>query len=302
MDRGNGIAGRVETITPEKATEALKKNDINRPMRTRTVSRFATDMVTGDWELNGEPIIFAEDGTLLDGQHRLRAVIAAEVPVQMLVVRGIPKEAFESLGQGRPRNLRDVLAIKGEENSDVLATAARLVAWWEAGYNAQVMGQGTGGQQNKRGPKPDPLSLVTNAALSEVVERFPQLRESSKFAHSNRLMFRHLAAPTVVAGIHCIQIMTAADKGPGQFWMDVAGQDIGSLPYGAPQIALRNCLLRNVNKGHGWRQRQMLLAAIVRAWNHHCEGNEVQTIRLQAGDMPEFYGTPRQDILDKIAA
>ena len=65
-------------ITPELAHEWLGFNTHNRNIRQRIVTAYAADMTGGDWQWNGESIKFAEDGTLLDGQHRL-AADAAEV-------------------------------------------------------------------------------------------------------------------------------------------------------------------------------------------------------------------------------
>ncbi|KAF7277615.1 hypothetical protein GWI33_002970, partial [Rhynchophorus ferrugineus] len=83
------IAAQVETITPDLARQYLAFNTHNRNVRSYRVKGYAADMRDGRWTLNGEAIKFSADGTLLDGQHRLQAVIEADVAVQMLVVRGV---------------------------------------------------------------------------------------------------------------------------------------------------------------------------------------------------------------------
>lgn len=90
------ITMEVEKITPKKATEYLKKN-INNPRGKKSISRkvvnqYAEDMKAGLWQLNGEAIVFDEDGYLKDGQHRLAAVITSGATIEICVVRGVPRE------------------------------------------------------------------------------------------------------------------------------------------------------------------------------------------------------------------
>lgn len=83
--------GTVETITPAMAEEYLRHNEHN-PRKTanrRQVESYARDMAAGKWFINGEPIVFDANGDLKNGQHRLMAIIKANVPVDMYVVRGV---------------------------------------------------------------------------------------------------------------------------------------------------------------------------------------------------------------------
>lgn len=80
---------KVEYITPNTAKAYLQRNTNNYRTPTRTlIDKYAKDMASGLWKLNGEPIIFAQNGMLLDGQHRLLACVKANCPFSTLVVRG----------------------------------------------------------------------------------------------------------------------------------------------------------------------------------------------------------------------
>jgi len=84
---------KIESISPAKAVEYLKYNTDNYRKLTRAVyKRYAEDMKNGKWQLNGEAIIFGEDGTLKDGQHRLAAIIESGKTIKMAVVRNVSKE------------------------------------------------------------------------------------------------------------------------------------------------------------------------------------------------------------------
>jgi hypothetical protein len=82
-------------------------------------------MTVGQWQLNGQPIVF-NGRRCLDGQHRLHAVVQSGQSVPMLIVRGVSEDAFVTLDTGRKRQASDVLSIAGHSNVVVLASSANL--------------------------------------------------------------------------------------------------------------------------------------------------------------------------------
>ncbi len=106
-------------ITPEQAFEWLESaNTNNRRVCDSHVSRLARDMAGGRWKLTHTGIAFGPDGTLLDGQHRLWAIVEAGVPVAMVVWRGVDPDSMMAIDSGRSRSMTDILNIAGE-NGDV---------------------------------------------------------------------------------------------------------------------------------------------------------------------------------------
>ncbi len=89
----------VETVTPEIAVQMLSKNTINRALRKRHVEALAKQMKDGKWLTTSQGIAIAEDGTLLDGQHRLNAIIRHGEPVEIAVARDCQKEIFSLIDQ-----------------------------------------------------------------------------------------------------------------------------------------------------------------------------------------------------------
>ena len=116
------VRATIQQITPEVAARMLEKNDINRPLSKQRVESYARQMREGKWQLNGESISVAADGTLLNGQTRLNAVIAAGVTVPMLIVTGIRKETFVTFDQGRNRTNADIFSIAGVPNASKIST------------------------------------------------------------------------------------------------------------------------------------------------------------------------------------
>ena len=105
----------VERITPQKAEEYLKRNMVNRNITTKRVEQYARDMKNGEWQLNGEGIVFDEDGVLKNGQHRLSAIIKAGIPIDMLIIRGIPRDA-NLQDRGKIRRAYDAMIIDGVDS------------------------------------------------------------------------------------------------------------------------------------------------------------------------------------------
>ena len=112
---------RVEIITPEIAKEYLSKNHvINRRMRRLRVMAYAYDMRNGAWQFNGEAIRFDRNGNLVDGQHRLAAIIQAGVPIKMVVMRNVDECAIYD--RGAARSTTDSLVMAGFDIEQVNST------------------------------------------------------------------------------------------------------------------------------------------------------------------------------------
>lgn len=127
------ITSGVESITPALATELLKGNTRNRSLVQSRVLAMAEDMAAGRWRATHQGVAVATDGTLLDGQHRLNAVLLADMTVPMLVTRGLAPESIDAIDTGETRRPHDVMAIAdGVSLSTVqrsaVTVAARLVA------------------------------------------------------------------------------------------------------------------------------------------------------------------------------
>lgn len=101
----------IETVDQAAAIRWLEKNYAHqRTIRNRDVARYATMMREGRWKLTHQGIAFSDTGKLLDGQHRLWAIIEAGVPVKLMVTRGLSEDSFVALDQNRVRSFSDLAA------------------------------------------------------------------------------------------------------------------------------------------------------------------------------------------------
>lgn len=92
LKRFTKIESSVETVTPELAKRYLERNVNNRNVSKDRVAIYARDILAGNWTA-GSSIGFFENGDLADGQHRLLAVVSANVPAVFVVVRNLPCES-----------------------------------------------------------------------------------------------------------------------------------------------------------------------------------------------------------------
>lgn len=114
-------------VTPKKAAEFLGANQGNRNMRKAVIATYARDMAAGDWMTTGDSIKFDWNGRLIDGQHRLEAILAADTPVQMVVVKGLEPRVQDVLDVNSRRSAADALRFNGVlHNVNELAGAARI--------------------------------------------------------------------------------------------------------------------------------------------------------------------------------
>jgi hypothetical protein len=122
----------IKIITPEFAERLLERNTSNRNLRRDHVNTLARDMSEGAWRLNNDAICIANDGTLLNGQHRLNAIIKAGKPIKMLVAEGFSPETYKVLDGGAKRSVADQLNITNE-----LAATLKLAFNFSTGSHFQ---------------------------------------------------------------------------------------------------------------------------------------------------------------------
>jgi hypothetical protein len=91
-------------ITPELAKQLLELNcSRNRSLNPSRVRFYAQSMLDGEWSLS-QPINLSVDGQLIDGQHRLSAVVSADLDVPFIVMTGFPVSSAILMDIGMSRN------------------------------------------------------------------------------------------------------------------------------------------------------------------------------------------------------
>lgn len=119
------IQTQTVAVTPALAAEWLQRNVCNRPLNRKGIVELVGEMSSGNWTLTHQGIAFDEHGHLLDGQHRLHAIVESGVSVTLLVTRGVERSTFAHIDSGRKRTTGDVVSMRGIENGTLVAAIAR---------------------------------------------------------------------------------------------------------------------------------------------------------------------------------
>jgi len=136
---------KIMDVTPAVAEKWLNANTHNRPLRDLLVEKYVKAMKAGEWRLTAEPIAFSKPfidtagvhhkETLIEGQHRLWAVVNSGVTVQMTVWFGCEKDEFEVIGQGATRTQGDIMAVNHPELKDPTTTTSVITSLLRYGFS-----------------------------------------------------------------------------------------------------------------------------------------------------------------------
>lgn len=261
----------VVDITPDMAREMLTYNTHNRNLRARIVAGYAEDMRNGDWEEDGQSIKFGRDGALLDGQHRLAAILEAGVTVRILVVRNLPNQAQETMDTHAKRSFSDVLKLRGEPQNTALAAAVRRVHLWEMGVRR----------------KGSAHLVPSNKQLLQTLEKYPWLRETVTVTEP----VRHQVPihGSILALCHWLFVQIDVDD-CNYFFARLA--DGVNLPDGHPIHVLRRTVFKE-NTDKARIADTVMLAYVIKAWNAYREGRTIALLRYRPGGAnPEPFPMP----------
>lgn len=123
----------TEEIGPDRARSILESHVVNRALNVDQVAKFMDAMLEGYWFYIGEPIHITDEGELLNGQHRLHAVIRAGLTQRFHFVEGLPEDVFPMVDQGAKKNLGHALRNAGAKDP---SNHAGIAGWiWKLIHN-----------------------------------------------------------------------------------------------------------------------------------------------------------------------
>lgn len=257
---------QLEKINPRKAADWLKRNINNRPLSEQFVNKLADAMASNQWQVNGDPIRFDSNGDLIDGQHRLTAIIKSGVEVQSWVLRGIESGAFDTIDRGHVRTNGDVLARRGEKYYKTLAAGSAL--WWRYQNGFTVDG-------GMRTPRPDQLTALLDKHGS-------RLRQGSEFAAKNRTpLIPGAEVAFFVAWCTWVYGDTSID-----FWHRVIHSEL--LRPKSPEHLLNSQLAKSAT-GNSRLTKKARMAICIKAFNAYITRSPLKCLKYTDGEeFPKF--------------
>lgn len=111
----------IEVIGPQEAQKILAKTRENRPIRRGWVLFLADQIRRKQWQATHQGIAIDSEGYLIDGQHRLLAVIESGQAIGLLITRGLDKSAYHNIDCGLSRTTGDRLKLLSDPKSNQIA-------------------------------------------------------------------------------------------------------------------------------------------------------------------------------------
>ena len=262
------------TITPAMAATLLQSNRSNRPLSSNAVKDIADRMSEGSWTVTHQGIGVDVNGDLVDGQHRLAAIVKSGIAFRYLVTTGLPPETFDHVDVGGKgvRTTADLVARRMPGLMNRIAISAAAVA----------------ALKGRNGPLPDKVEVVN------FVEAHHE--GISPFVTALRGQGRIFGAPVMAAFINAARQPSESGgfvgpKGGRDFDLVLASaQRLGTMTWGEEGDPLKMLFLRLLREkeAHGSRaDPQFVYGLTVGAIRADLDGrtlNKVMSSTVDWGD------------------
>lgn len=258
----------IEKVAPKKARTLLEANTQNRLLNKSTVERYAREMKLGTWVDQGDPIRLAKDGTLLDGQHRLAAIVESGLTQKIVVVSGVDTRAMLTMDTGRKRSFSDHLRIHGYIHHASLAAACKFAVLYEC-------------------PERTPYAGSNDASASEM---WDWLTANHDIVDSVFMTRRTSGRLRNCGSFFAYVRHIANDRSDWDVFADQIQNGEG-LYEGDPAFALRRWL-DNQQVGTSQVKPIVRAAVVIKSWNAFLRGDEVKLLHFKPGGAtPEKFPT-----------
>ena len=225
-------------VSPKMAKMALGNMCINRKLRPSLIKKYAHSMLQGQWKINGEAIVFSKSGVLLEGQHRMNAVVVADISVPMLIVKGVEdsKEVLATINDGASRTLTDRLTMQGITLNNIHAATLRSLLF---------------GLSQAQGNGRNPSSRFTTL---DYIELFEKHYDAIEFAVSATRNKRGIASASVCGAIS--RAYYHVDKGELLRFCNALVDNYAQSPEERSATLLHSFLLTHTNGGGGMIKKE----------------------------------------------
>jgi hypothetical protein len=248
-----------EDITPERAAELLESNIDNRGLRRDAVAAYARDILDGRWMVSGETIKLDYTGRLIDGQHRLAAIVQADAVLPMLVVTGLDPAVQRVIDVNIRRTAGDALRFLGvERNIFEVASAARFAVAYERGF---IKRYGT------------IRTTVSHAEIFAWVEAHPEIGE---LAAEARRLFHRLNTPPSPLTFAMWRLSQIDANDAQEFFTSTA--EYATTGEGDPRATLLRVL--NNTDSRLARRPATIVGVTFAAWNAWRDNQKLRTLPL----------------------
>lgn len=291
------ITSEVRLITPEDAQalidecthDAETMSLVMRPVSKAVVKHYASQMESGLWTLSGslELATIGQNGSqqrfLVDGNHRMRAVVEAGKPQEFFVIErklrdlSDVRQLYAQTDRGRARTVADslvaydairTLGLPNKYELTKLVGAMNVIIADFSSANVRV---------------PDELMLEKCAAYAPYYLKYYSWRTETD--HKTWKMFQRRDEVALA--------LVAMRYQPGiadTYWRSVVTG--GGIPFGSPALKARDYIMTRVAAGkHIGDERMVVRRKLAVCWNKAYRSEDMSALRVPKGDIP-ILGTP----------
>lgn len=250
-----------QLITPAIAAQYLDANKNNRRVKEPVVLRYAEDMKSGRWKADtAEVIKISINGNILDGQHRLKAVIKAGTSINFHVAVGLKDDVFDVLDTGSTRNASDSFKIAGIKNSNSIPSIINT-------YYTLKKGLSTSGQKNNR--------LGNSELLMKYYEREEFFQMVDRKVFHWYTAFATILKPSTIGGFYCFFHDINSERANDFMNQLTTGKDIKHIAINM----LRDKLMKDKMSSRKMPQ-PLKYALIIKAWNYFRENKDLRILKF----------------------
>jgi hypothetical protein len=268
----------IEKITP-KLAEAYLATNIGHQRNVTMSHQFhlRQQMEKGQWIMTGEPIIFDNQGRLVDGQHRLRALIDANMEIEFVVIRGVLPESFMAMNRGKSRTSANVFAIHGTKNHTALASCVAGVLNYRRALAMEIK------MKDGRTRQGGSLRTWVRASTTDLISEYdnhPDEYNAAVHIAANVKASCAVSISSTAAALALIDANHTLDE-VADFWESV--KKGAGLEEGDPILTLRNKLAAN-NSSKSKLGHHLILMIVIKAWNAHIMGKRLTLLKSFDGE------------------
>lgn len=252
------ITAQFVKIDPNKASDFLSCNVSNRKIDENRIAKYVYEMNNGQWRFNGDAIRFDVDGNLIDGQHRLTAIIKTGFAYWFLVVNNIESASKKTIDTGKARSGADVLAMFADVKpvqSTVIAAAITKLILYEKGLVIRGGGHST-------------VYTGTSAIEDYYVKNTAEIQISLKFTTSITDHYAMLISRADALFLHIIFSRISKEMADSFMRKIITGADVNE---NSNEFLVRGLLTKKAMKTIKISAEETIYS-IIKAWNRNIRG------------------------------
>jgi len=260
-------------INPAFASVIISSlNSNNRPVNDKVVDAYATDMENGTWSNNNDAICFSKTYNLLNGQHRLLAVIKSGKTILFHIQFGFDNSDFMYMDSGKKRNGANRLQIGGICSKNASKVSSMATCLYE--YMTDALGTGR--------------EAPTNDQHAKIAKRWvKEFQESLMWQKSNLTKPYHMNDASSAFAVFCI--LNGKFKTQGKNFIGMLGnyihRDISTAhlvsPHPIPALHDELVASMKVRRVDQHSTRIAKGAMIMEAFDNFCNGAEKKYLKKE---------------------